>query len=307
MAGRKGSPYKLNATTIESICTSIAEGVTLKSACGRAGISPRTAEYWREEGWRQLDARADDDDGVDAPLTLHEQFVVSFEAACIEFQAPLVAQWRLVASGDKGASEASYRAARDLLSARFSDQWSEKVAASRSGRMEISGAVAVEHQHGYDQFLAIRNMTMEELQFETERISAQVDHAVIEGDALAAEIGFHQAKLAAMIAAHESGRSFCRANWLVGSPAVRPVALPSPDESPIIDVEEYISDLAAAPNPSGAALMEADGAALTGAASSAEPSPSRTQVGFGFDPRVGTVPLYDDEVGVVFDDEDLSL
>ena len=303
----KGKAWsKQKPETLEAICDALRLGVPIARAAKLAGISESTFQNWRSAGWEAIENTPDDST---EPLPFVAKFAIEVEAAQVQFMAPFLKRIR---DESKGEGDGDWRAARAILEMRFPHEFSEKVHAAKSGRLEVSGEIAVEHQHSYSEFIALRKLTREELRFEIERLQGQIDHAVIEGVDLDAEIAFNEARSAAMIEARAAGRSFNKSNWLTGrGPAVRAVApptLPSPAEPPIIDVEEYISDQAANSHPLDMAPITAGGAALTGAVPSATPSePARVPVGFGFDPAVGTVPLYDDDVRAIYDDEDLSL
>ena len=299
MADKPKAPKKQTTETLDSVCQSLRSGISFTRSCKISGISKQTGHAWRNSGWREIDGAADD---LEGPISFVARFALETELALADFMRPLIERMR---DGASGKGKGDWRAAKELLASRFPDEWSEKVATAKSGRLELSGQVDVAHEHSYSEFVALQKLTKEELRFEIERLQGQTDHAVIEGDALAAEIGFHQAKLAAMIEAHGSQRSFSKSNWITGrGPAVRAVAPPSPDELPVIDIEEY---LAADPLPSGTAPIMTGDAALSGVASPVAPSPSRTQVGVGFDPARGSVPIYADQIDQTFDDEDLSL
>ena len=306
MTKRGAAWSKQKPATMVAICDALRLGVPIARAAKLAGISESTFQNWRSAGWEAIESAADDST---EPLPFVAKFAIAIESAQAEFMKPFLER---ISDETRGDGKGDWRAARAILEMRFPHEFSEKVHAAKSARLEVSGTVAVEHEHSYREFLNFRKMSALELQFEIERLSGQIDHGVIKGDELAAEIVFLQAKLAAMIEAHDTGRSFNKSNWIAGrGPAVRAVApptVPSPAEPPIIDVEEYISDQAANSHPLDMAPITAGGAALTGAVPSATPSePARVPVGFGFSPARGTVPIYADEVDVGFDDEDLSL
>ena len=280
---------KQRPETMVAICDALRAGIPTKRSAKMAGISYQTFQNWRSSGWTAIEEAPDDST---EPLPFVAKFAVEVEAALVEFMAPFLKRIRDDATGQ---GKGDWRAARAILEMRFPHEFSEKVQAATSARLEVSGQIDVAHQHDYQEFLNFRKMSPLELQFEIERLSSQVDHATIKGVELAAEIEFHQAKVAAMIEAHESGLFFNKSNWLARRPAVR-VALPSPAELPVIDNDE---DLAAESLPPDSAPI------LTGSAtSSGEPLPvAPSQV-----TAVRRTISYDSN-GLAFypSDEDLSL
>ena len=221
MTDRPKAPRKQTVETLESVCQSLRAGVSFSRSCKISGVSKQTGHAWRNAGWQQIDAASDD---LDGPISFVARFALETELALADFMRPLIERMR---DGASGKGRGDWRAAKELLASRFPDEWSEKVATAKSAKLEVSGQIDVAHEHSYAQFVALQKLTREELQFEVERIQGQVDNAVIDGDDLAAEISFHQAKLAAMIEAHETERSFSKSNWITGrGPAVRAVAPP---------------------------------------------------------------------------------
>ena len=311
--------------TISGICADIAAGVPMKSACGKAGISPMTADRWRETGWQQMEAREDDDT---EPMTLHEQFVVMLEAAKVEFQAPLVKQWRKVATGGKGATEASYRASRDLLAATDPTRWSERVAAAGAGKLEVSGGLENSTYHHFER------MSPEELDDELDRLDKQIrcgEWSIMKGDEKDAWIDYFQDKVDRMRVDRSGGEKWdgdLRYRIRRGHPVLRddkdsdrpmaimPRPIPIDLEATELPAAEYsslapieASGQVSSTGPDASPLVEQAPVSFPGSLDAgavqdaAVPASSRVPAGFGFDASSGlAIPLYADDF-----DEDVVL
>ena len=218
---------KQTPETLEKICEALRAGIPISRSAKAAGVSYQTVCNWRNAGWEAIDTEAEDSD---APISFVARFAIEVEAALVHFMAPFLARIRDEA---KGVGKGDWRAARAILEMRFPDEFSEKVAAAKSGKLEVSGQIAMEHQHGYREFLNLRNMTGGELALEMERLESQVDHTPISGTDLDAQIGILEGKLDSMREAAARGHGWVAANWLVvGEPAIRP-AVPT-----VIDLNE---------------------------------------------------------------------
>lgn len=325
MAGRIGAPSKMNLETITSICGDIAAGVPMSGACGKAGISPMTADRWRETGWSELEAREDDDT---APMTLHMRFVIELEAAKIEFQSPLLRQWQKVASGDKGATEASYRAARDLLAATDPTRWSERVAAAGAGKLQLSGGLENSTLHHFER------MSYEELDHHIDQLDQQIrsgEWSVMTHEQQDAWIAFFEDKVERM-KRHREGIEAWKGDLHYRIRRGHPVLRDDDDQHrPMMRLPRPIPiDLEATPAadtlpaPTGTSepgfvhrgsdvppLEQAPvsfpgsldaGAAQTPAAT-APASPSRARSGFGPGKNGQMVPMFIDANGDVFDED----
>ena len=230
-----------------SVCESLRSGISFTRSCSVSGISKQTGFAWRNSGW---DAIESEDADSDEPISFTARFALETELALADFQRPLIQRIRDGASG-KGAGD--WRAAQQLLASRFPDEFSEKVAAAKSGKLEVFGAISMEHQHGYREFLHLRNMTHEELRLEMERLESQINHTPINGTDLDAQIAVLEGKLDSMRAAREGGHDWLACNWIgAGLPAIRP-AVPAIEldesehrellalSSPLTDTDEDLS------------------------------------------------------------------
>ena len=292
---------KQTEATLLSVCESLRSGISFTRSCSVSGISKQTGFAWRNAGWDAIDS---EDADSDEPISFTARFALETELALADFQRPLIQRIR---DGADGKSKGDWRAAQQLLASRFPDEFSEKVAAAKSGKLEVSGQIAMEHQHGYREFLNLRNMTRGELALEMARLESQVDHTPISGCDLDVQIGILEGKLDSMRLAREGDHDWLACNWIgAGLPAIRP-ALP---EAIDLDESEF-SELPAVPAAGGPGAATTGLAPDTGAgvvlaasapvASSSEIARSRVQTGIGFDRDSGlAIPIFED-------DEDLGL
>ena len=297
----KGKAWsKQTPEVLEAICEALRLGVPSSRAAKMSGISYKTFCTWRSRGWELIE-QADEDSSEALPF--EARFAIEVEANLVQFMKPFLARIR---AESQGAGKGDWRAARAILEMRFPDEFSEKVHAAKSARLEVSGAIDVNHAHGYQEFLVLRNMTHEELAFEIEKLDSRKNFERLEGEGLDAAIAVAESKLAGMIAARDAGYGFMPCNLNVGNPAIRPAPLPAID----LDETEF-SEPPAVPavGVSGAATIGPapdTGAAVVLAASvpvapSSEIARERAQIGIGFDGKTGqAIPIYDG-------DEDLSL
>ena len=285
----------------------------LSGACAKAGISPVTAGRWRETGLQEMEARDDDDD---EPMTLHEQFVVMFEAARIEFQAPLVKQWRKVAIGDKDSSEASYRAARDLLAATDPTRWSERVAAAGAGKLQLSGGLENSTFHHFER------MRYEELDHHIDQLDRQIrggEWSVMTHDQQDSWIAFFEDKVERMRRHREGVEAWngdLRYRIRRGHPVLRdedndrPMAIMPPRTIPI-DLETTTfpaADTLAAPTGTSEPGLVHRGSDVPPLEQAPAPAPASARVpaGFGYDAGSGlAIPMPSGATG--FNDEDVVL
>ncbi len=285
-----------------SVCENLRTGISFTRSCKVSGISKQTGFAWRSSGWQAIEDA--DPDSTEA-ISFVAKFALETELALADFQRPLIQRIR---DGASGKSKGDWRAAQQLLASRFPDEWSDRTHVAKSGRVEISAAIAVEHQHGYREFLHMRNMSAEELQFEIERLSSQVDNATISGAELDAEITFLQARVSAMVKASADGRSFSKGNWLALNPAIRPTA------HEVIDLDAYeIKDnLAATDSSAVVPIEEGVGAPVHGFAPAyAEGAVEPPAMAAPLAPPTSRSIAFDANSGLAFnvpaDDEDLSL
>ena len=279
---------KQTEATLSSVCESLRTGISFARSCSVSGISKQTGFAWRSAGWNAIET---EDADSDEPISFVARFALEIEMALADFQRPLIQRIR---DGAAGKSKGDWRAAQQLLASRFPDEFSEKVAAAKSGRLEVSGQIAVEHQHSYQAFLNMQNMSMEELNYEVERITSQIENRLIDGEELDGQIALHEDKLASMHKARESGWGWVAANWISSKgPAIKP-AVPAAIE---LDESEYteLLDVSGAAT-SGLPPDTADGVVLPEAA-----APVALRSGIGFDTDTGQA------FSLPPDNEDLSL
>ena len=298
MADKPKARSKQTDATLEAICEALRMGVPSSRASKAAGISYQTFCTWRTAGWEAIEA-ADEDS--DAPLTFVARFAVEVEAALVAFMGPFLKRIREEATG-KGKGD--WRACRAILEMRFPDEFSEKVRAAQTAKLEISGTVTHEMRQIYDDHLRWKNMDRLELKYELERLDAQIVEHAVEGENLDAEITFLEGKLAAMCQSRARGTPFYPGNWLTGNPAIKPAA-PAAIE---LDESEY-TELAAvsgaapvslAPDSTDAAVVLPESAASV--APSPEIAPARVQTGIAYDAHGLAFHPTADEV-----DEDVTL
>ena len=269
--------------TLLSVCESLRSGISFTRSCSVSGISKQTGFAWRNSGWDAIETEAE---GSDEPLPFVARFALETELALADFQRPLIQRIR---DGADGKTKGDWRAAQQLLASRFPDEFSEKVHAAKSGKLEVSGQIDVSHAHAYQQFLAIRNLSMEELALETARLESQINHTPISGGDLDARIAVLEGKLSSMREAAASGHGWVAANWLVvGEPAIRP-AVPE-----IIDLDEFeVTNNPAATDTPADAPIEAGAEFVLSSASAAPPLSS----GIAYDAITGLAyhPPVEDE------------
>ena len=218
---------KQTDSTLDDVCSRLRAGVPFANSCKAAGISKQTGHVWRSAGWESIES-ADEDS--DAPLPFVARFAVAVESALVEYMAPFL---KRITDELEGSGRGDWKVCQSILAARFPDSFSEKTHVAKSQRVEVSGQIALEHQHGFREFLNLRNMTAAELALETARLESQINHAPISGGELAAQISVLEGKLSSMREAAASGHNWVAANWLVvGEPAIRP-AVPA-----VIDLNE---------------------------------------------------------------------
>ena len=235
MAAKGKAWTKQTQEVLEAICEALRLGVPSSRAAKSAGISYSTFCAWRSDGWAQIEDAPEDSTEA---LPFEARFAVEVEASLVEFMKPFLARIR---DETKGQGKGDWRACRAILEMRFPDEFSEKVHAAKSGKMEISGTITHEMASIYADFMRWKNMSRVELKSEIERMSAQVGQQAIEGKHLDDEITFLGGKLAAMRAAQADGRVFFPGNWLVLNPAVKATVPKIID----LDESEISTDLAA--------------------------------------------------------------
>ena len=285
MPGGSMAQSKQTPEVLAAICGSLRLGIPFSRSCKSAGISEVTGRGWRRAGWSAIEEAAPDEGG---PLSFVARFAIEVESALVEFMAPLVARLR---DESTGKALGDWRYAKELLASRFPGEWSEKVHAAKSGRLEIAGEVGF-NAHGYDQFLALRKMTYSELLCKSEQIQAQINHDPIAGQDLDDEIVFLEGKVEAMRDALAGNRSFTPANWLVGRAAQRPIA---------IDLERDRYEVSGAA-PTGRAPIEPGALVVVPDAPGDLPEIARPRVrtGIGYDADSGlAIEMYDDDQDVV--------
>ena len=277
---------KQTDATLTAICEALRLGVPSSRAAKSSGISYQTFCTWRTAGWEAIEAAPEDSS---EPLSFVAKFAVEVEAALVEFMSPFLARIRDETTG-KGKGD--WRACRAILEMRFPDEFSEKVRAAQTAKLEISGTVTHEMRQIYDDHLRWKNMDRLELKYELERLDAQIVEHAVEGENLDAEITFLEGKLSAMVQSRARDTPFYPGNWLTGNPAIRPTV------PKVIDLDEYeIKDDLVADIPESAPI--AAGAEVILSSASATPSPPRRS-GIAYDAN-----------GLAFhppvEDEDLSL
>ena len=279
---------KQTEATLHDVCSRLRAGVPFAHSCKAAGISKQTGHVWRSAGWESIES-ADEDS--DAPLPFVARFAVAVESALVEYMAPFL---KRITDELEGSGKGDWKVCQSILAARFPDSFSEKTHVAKSQRVEVSGQIDVNHRHSYQEFLAFRNMSKQELLFEIEKMDSRKNFERLEGEVLDAAIAVAESKLAGMIEARDSGHGFMPCNWNTGAPAIRPTV----PEAIELDVTEY-KELAAvsgaapvglAPNAAGAELI----------LSSAPATPPLSS-GFAFDAATGLA--YHPPV----EDEDLTL
>lgn len=214
----KMAKRKQSDEVMDTICASLRLGIPFDRSCKAAGISKQSGHNWRRDGWLAIEKA---DPNSENPLGFTARFAIEVEQALVTFMAPLVQKVRDAAAGE---GKGDWRAAQQLLAARFPDEWSERTHVAKSQRLEVAGNIDF-NSHGFAEFLSFRKMTRPELLASIEQFQTQIDHTPIDGQNLVDEISFLEAKLAAMKAAFAGNRGFMPGNWLVGRPAARPIAI----------------------------------------------------------------------------------
>ena len=285
---------------MDTVCASLRLGIPFNRSCRAAGIGDRTGREWRQVGWRSIEEA---DPSSDEPLSFTARFAIEVEAALVEFMAPLVERVRDAAAG---RGKGDWRAAQQLLAARFPDEFSERTHVAKSQRVEVAGSIGI-NTHGFEEFVALRKMSFAELRAATEKIQAQIDNDPITGKNLDDEISFLEAKLAAMRDERATTGSFTPGNWLTLSSARRPIAIDLEDRE-FTEAAPLAIGLEAAP--SGDGLVHAGSTPIAAGAASvvrvapadlpeAAPRLARVQTGIGYDAATGlAIPMFagdDDE------------
>ena len=129
---------KQTDATLTAICEALRLGVPSSRAAKSSGISYQTFCTWRTAGWEAIEAAPEDSS---EPLSFVVKFAVEVEAALVEFMSPFLARIRDETTG-KGKGD--WRACRAILEMRFPDEFSEKVRAAQTAKLEISGTVTHE-------------------------------------------------------------------------------------------------------------------------------------------------------------------
>ena len=174
MSGTLGKGHRQTDEVMAAVCTALRSGLPLDRAFRSAGISKSTGHTWRKAGWAQIEMA---DASTSDELSYVARFSIAVEAALIEFMAPLI---RRFADGALGRGKGDWRAAKELLSSRFPDEFSERTHVAKSQKMEVSGAV--DHYH-----VRLQSMTVQELRDESERHDAVI-YAGLSGKSLDREI-----------------------------------------------------------------------------------------------------------------------
>lgn len=289
---------KQTTETLESVCESLRAGISFTRSCSISGISKQTGFAWRNAGWNAIES---EDADSDAPISFVAKFALETELALGDFQRPLIQRIR---DGASGKGKGDWRAALAVLASRFPDEWSERTHVAKSARVEVTGQVAVEHQHGYAEYVRLRTMSYAELLVHMDQTQSKIEHNPIKGGDLDAEIAHLEARVAAMRETREKGHNWVLANWLAGKPAIRPSVIDLDEteysEPPVMSAIEVSSaaPVGLAPNAAGVGVVLPE---PTPANPHSEIARSRVQTGIGFDCDSGLAfPIFDD-------DEDLSL
>ena len=214
----KMAKSKQNDEVTDTICTSLRSGIPFERSCKAAGISKHSGHNWRRDGWLAIE-KADPDS--DEPLGFTARFAIEVEQALVTFMEPLVKRVRDAAAGE---GKGDWRAAQQLLASRFPNEWSERTHVAKSQRLEVAGHIGV-NTHGFEEFVALRKMTLPELLIKSEKLKAQIDNRPISGQELDDEISFLEDKVTAMKSARAGNYGFTPSGWMVGNPAVRPISI----------------------------------------------------------------------------------
>ena len=300
----KGKAWsKQTDDTLTSVCENLRNGVPFARSCKVSGISESTGHAWRSEGWDQIQQNEDLDS--DEVLSFPARFALEVEIAARDFMAPMIEKIR---DGAVGKGRGDWRAAHAILNSLFPHEFSEKVATAKSARVEVSGQIDVAHEHGYREFLHLRNMTTEELAYEIERVTSRIDLTPVSGAELDGEIAVLETKLNAMKKVRAAGRDWVAHNWIAGrEPAVKP-AVPA-----IIDLDEYEikDDPAALEHDAGAPIGEGVVASVQGSATPTNAGEDRPAVRSSPAPPLSAGIAFDVKTGQAYhppvDDGDLSL
>lgn len=86
MNGTKGRPLKLTPARQKTLCEALVIGMTLKGACGRAGISDQTFLNWRNAG-QAAAAKRENGDELSKDEQTYLRFWEATEAAEAEAEA----------------------------------------------------------------------------------------------------------------------------------------------------------------------------------------------------------------------------
>ena len=173
---------KQTDSTLDDVCSRLRAGVPFANSCKAAGISTQTGHVWRSAGWELIE-QADEDS--DAPLPFVARFAVAVESSLVAYMSPFP---KRITDELEGSGRGDWKVCQSILAARFPDSFSEKTHVAKSQRVEVSGQIDVNHAHGYQQFLALRNMSKQELAFEIEKFDSRKNFERLEGEVLDAAI-----------------------------------------------------------------------------------------------------------------------
>ena len=239
MAGTKNRVSRQTDEVLQAVCSSLRLGVPLARSFRIAGIGERTGFLWRSQGWEAIESH---ESGSGDELSFPAKFAVAVEAALSEFMAPLIRQINETAQGKGDKGRDAWRAAKELLAARFPDEWSERTHVAKSQRVEISGGIGLKYRRReYDR------MSNEELQSEIDRLWIQ-EHVGLSGGALDKKIARHEIVLADLCKQRDQQRG--NGALIPGNLTRRPpVELVASDGSPVIEHERVEVQVAAPADP----------------------------------------------------------
>ena len=187
MAGTLAKSHRQTDEVMATVCQALRSGLPLDRAFRSAGISKSTGHAWRQSGWRQIEMA---DANTSDELSYVARFAVAVEASLIEFMAPLI---RRFADGALGKNRGDWRACKELLAARFPDEFSERTHVAKSQRVEIGGSI----EHGFSA-MRLQSMSDAKLQAELESCHWSLRSSMLHGGQLGEVISYMEDKLSLM-------------------------------------------------------------------------------------------------------------